>query len=185
MTFDASGAAAPAIKSGQVIRLFLPKGTSVTVSEETPPNEYTVSYKDDNTAAAGDTEENFTADIDAADIQVINTYTIAEVEVDGYNTSISGSAETGFVISNSHTPDIPDTPDTPDEPDAPDAPSKPADPDEPGAPGDPDEPGKPAESDGLDTLDEPAILTDPDEPVQPNTLKGGLPQTGDTANLAL
>ena len=41
------------------------------------------------------------------------SYTIAEVEVDGYDTSISGSAETGFVISNSHTPDIPDTPDGP------------------------------------------------------------------------
>ena len=33
VTFDPSGAAALAIKSGQVIRLFLPKGTSVTVSE--------------------------------------------------------------------------------------------------------------------------------------------------------
>ena len=42
-------------------------------------------------------------------------YTIAEIEVEGYDTAISGSAETGFVISNSHMPDIPDTPkdDTP------------------------------------------------------------------------
>ena len=46
-------------------------------------------------------------------------YTIAEVEVDGYDTAISGSAETGFVISNSHTPDDPDEPDQPGTPDTP------------------------------------------------------------------
>lgn len=40
-------------------------------------------------------------------------YTIAEVKVDGYDTAISGSAETGFVISNSHTPAKPAAPDTP------------------------------------------------------------------------
>lgn len=48
-------------------------------------------------------------------------YTIAEVEVDGYDTAISGSAETGFVISNSHTPIIAedDTPQTGDTTDLP------------------------------------------------------------------
>lgn len=40
-------------------------------------------------------------------------YTIAEVETEGYDTAISGSAETGFVISNSHTPAKPAAPDTP------------------------------------------------------------------------
>lgn len=44
-------------------------------------------------------------------------YTIAEVKVDGYDTAISGSAETGFVISNSHTPAAPDTPNIPTDPD--------------------------------------------------------------------
>lgn len=48
-------------------------------------------------------------------------YTIAEVEVDGYDTAISGSAETGFVISNSHIPIIAedDTPQTGDTTDLP------------------------------------------------------------------
>ena len=89
------------------------------------------------------------------------SYTIAEVEVDGYDTSISGSAETGFVINNSHTPDTPDKPDDPD------------DPDEPGKPTDPDDP------------DEPTTPTDPDEPDKPNPPKDDTPQTGDTTNLAL
>ena len=89
------------------------------------------------------------------------SYTIAEVEVDGYDTSISGSAETGFVINNSHTPDTPDEPDDPD------------DPDEPGKPTDPDDP------------DEPTTPTDPDEPDKPNPPKDDTPQTGDTTNLAL
>ena len=89
------------------------------------------------------------------------SYTIAEVEVDGYDTSISGSAETGFVINNSHTPGTPDKPDDPD------------DPDEPGKPTDPDDP------------DEPTTPTDPDEPDKPNPPKDDTPQTGDTTNLAL
>ena len=172
VTFDLSGTAALTIKSGQVIRLFLPKGTSITVSE-TPTNGYTVSYKDDNTAAADDKGENFAADTNAADIQVINTfteakidilvkkvwndnneqdgkhpesitvkllvngsegqtltlskengwqgtfeglnqnddegneilYTIEEVEVDGYETSITWDDTTGFTITNTHTPE--------------------------------------------------------------------------------
>ena len=33
-------------------------------------------------------------------------YSIAEVRVEGYEVSISGNSETGFVISNSHTPEI-------------------------------------------------------------------------------
>ncbi len=170
----ASGAAAFTIESGQVIRLFLPKGTSITVSE-TPPNGYTVSYKykNGNTAVADDKDKNFAADTDAADIQVINTfteakidilvkkvwndnndqdgkrpesitvkllvngsegqtltlskengwqgtfeglnqnddegneilYTIEEVEVDGYETSITWDDTTGFTITNTHTPE--------------------------------------------------------------------------------
>ena len=172
VTFDPSGTADLTIKSGQVIRLFLPKGTSITVSE-TPPNGYTVYYKDDNTAAADAKGENFAADTNAADIQVINTfteakidilvkkvwndnneqdgkhpesitvkllvngsegqtltlseengwqgtfeglnqnddegneilYTIEEVEVDGYETSITWDDTTGFTITNTHTPE--------------------------------------------------------------------------------
>ena len=51
-------------------------------------------------------------------------YTIAETKVDGYDTAISGSAETGFVISNSHTPATPDTPDKPNTPTDPDEPKQ-------------------------------------------------------------
>ena len=80
VTFDPSGTADLTIKSGQVIRLFLPKGINITVSE-TPTNGYTVSYKDDNTAAADDKGENFAADTDAADIQVINTFTEAKIDI--------------------------------------------------------------------------------------------------------
>ena len=52
-------------------------------------------------------------------------YTIAEVKVDGYDTVISGSTETGFVISNSHTPIIPDIPTDPNGPQDPGQPGKP------------------------------------------------------------
>ena len=65
-----------------------------------------------------DLENNWTGSFDELDeyadgVKIV--YTIAEIEVEGYDTAISGSAETGFVISNSHMPDIPDTPkdDTP------------------------------------------------------------------------
>ena len=65
-----------------------------------------------------DQENSWTGSFDELDeyaggVKIV--YTIAEIEVKGYDTAISGSAETGFVISNSHTPDIPDTPkdDTP------------------------------------------------------------------------
>ena len=172
VTFDPSGTADLTIKSGQVIRLFLPKGINITVSE-TPTNGYTVSYKDGHTAGADDKKENFAADTDAADIQVINTfteakidilvkkvwndnndqdgkrpksitvkllfngsegttltlskenswqgtftgldqyddggneitYTIKEVEVEGYETSITWYDTTGYTITNTHTPE--------------------------------------------------------------------------------
>lgn len=46
-------------------------------------------------------------------------YTITEIKVDGYDTAISGNAETGFVISNSHTPTTPDEPQNPGQPEKP------------------------------------------------------------------
>ena len=61
-------------------------------------------------------------------------YTIAEVKVDGYDTAISGSAETGFVISNSHTPATPDEPKTPTDPDEPGQPHNPGQPENPDTP---------------------------------------------------
>ena len=75
-----------------------------------------------------DQENNWTGSFDELDeyaggVKIV--YTIAEVEVDGYDTAVSGSAETGFVISNSHTPDTPDKPDDPDQPQNPGQPETP------------------------------------------------------------
>ena len=117
-----------------------------------------------------DQKNNWTGSFDDLDeyadgVKIV--YTIAEVEVDGYDTAISGSAETGFVISNSHTPDIPDTPDDPDKPEDPD------DPDTPDTPTTPDDPGNPEQP------------QNPGQPETPDTPKDDTPQTGDTTNLAL
>lgn len=117
-----------------------------------------------------DQENNWTGSFDELDeyaggVKIV--YTIAEIEVKGYDTAISGSAETGFVISNSHTPDIPDTPDNPDKPEDPDDPDTP---DTPTTPDDPDNPEQPQ---------------NPGQPETPDTPKDDTPQTGDTTNLAL
>lgn len=117
-----------------------------------------------------DQENNWTGSFDDLDeyaggVKIV--YTIAEIEVKGYDTAISGSAETGFVISNSHTPDIPDTPDDPDKPEDPDDPDTP---DTPTTPDDPDNPEQPQ---------------NPGQPETPDTPKDDIPQTGDTTNLAL
>lgn len=117
-----------------------------------------------------DQKNNWTGSFDDLDeyadgVKIV--YTIAEVEVDGYDTAISGSAETGFVISNSHTPDIPDTPDDPDKPEDPDDPDTP---DTPTTPDDPDNPEQPQ---------------NPGQPEPPDTPKDDTPKTGDTTNLAL
>lgn len=117
-----------------------------------------------------DQKNNWTGSFDDLDeyadgVKIV--YTIAEIEVKGYDTAISGSAETGFVISNSHTPDIPDTPDDPDKPEDPDDPDTP---DTPTTPDDPDNPEQPQ---------------NPGQPETPDTPKDDTPQTGDTTNLAL
>ena len=117
-----------------------------------------------------DLENNWAGSFDELDeyaggVKIV--YTIAEIEVKGYDTVISGSAETGFVISNSHTPDIPDTPDDPDKPEDPDDPDTP---DTPTTPDDPDNPEQPQ---------------NPGQPETPDTPKDDTPQTGDTTNLAL
>ena len=127
--------------------------------------------------------------VDGAEIE----YTIEEVEVNGYDSVITGDASIGFTITNSHTPD-PDEPD-PDEPD-PDEP----DPDEP----DPDEPDPDRPDPDRPDPDEPdpdrpdpdrpdSDESDPDEPVsgepeQPEKSempKDDVPQTGDPTNLTL
>ena len=52
-------------------------------------------------------------------------YTVEEVSVKGYDSVITGDASTGFVITNSHTPDTPDNPDDPDQPQNPGQPGTP------------------------------------------------------------
>ena len=47
-------------------------------------------------------------------------YTIEEVRVDGYETSVTGNAAIGFTITNSHTPAVP--PEEPENPASPDGP---------------------------------------------------------------
>lgn len=126
--------------------------------------------KDTDRELVLDQENNWTGSFDELDeyaggVKIV--YTIAEIEVKGYDTAISGSAETGFVISNSHTPDIPDTPDDPDKPEDPDDPDTP---DTPTTPDDPDNPEQPQ---------------NPGQPETPDTPKDDIPQTGDTTNLAL
>ena len=54
-------------------------------------------------------------------------YTVEEREVEGYDAVVSGSAETGFVITNSHTPAKPGDAADPDEPQKPEQPGKPED----------------------------------------------------------
>mgnify|MGYP001228146982 CR=1 FL=1 len=64
-------------------------------------------------------KNNWTGSFDDLDEYADGTkilYTIVETKVDGYDTVISGSVETGFVITNSHTPDIPEGFDKPNQP---------------------------------------------------------------------
>lgn len=84
-------------------------------------------------------------------------YTVEEEEVEGYSAVISGNAEDGFVITNSHTPTEPTEPE-PTEP-------EPTQPD-PTEPADPTEPSKPAET-------------------NPDTETTEKPKTGDSASLLL
>ena len=100
-------------------------------------------------------------------------YTIAEVRVDGYDTEIQGSAETGFVIRNTHTPEEPDEPDKPEESEKPEKPGRPDKPDRTEPPTPSDEPDRPAR---------------PHKPERPETTtppKYDVPRTGDASNLAL
>lgn len=90
-------------------------------------------------------------------------YTVEEEEVNGYTSAVSGDAATGYVITNTHTPEIPDEPDKPDTPDVPDTPDTPDVPDTPDTPDTPDVPDTP------DTPDTPATPDVPDTPDTPDT----------------
>ena len=86
-----------------------------------------------------------------ADPQENVTYSVQEASVEGYTSTITGTAAEGFTITNTHTsaappeeenpgetnppaeeePDIPDWPDVPADPDTPDEPEGPTEPDDP------------------------------------------------------
>ena len=140
-----------------------------------------------------DQENNWTGSFDNLDeyadgVKIV--YTIAETKVDGYDSAISGSAETGFVISNSHTPDIPSNPDTPDPTNPPVGPNWPDHPQNPGQPDEP-APSKDHEPQTGDPTNPPVGPNRPDHPQNPGQpdkpapSKDHEPQTGDPTNLAL
>ena len=78
-------------------------------------------------------------------------YTVKERAVDGYNSTVAGDAQSGFVITN--TKDVPDKPDEPVVPDEPTTPDESVTPDEPTTPDEPsnsDEPNEPSKSSASD-----------------------------------
>ena len=76
-------------------------------------------------------------------------YTVAEVYVSGWTSTVVGTAETGFVIRNystytpPHEPEQPDQPDEPEQPDTPDEPETPETPETPDTPHEPEQPRQP------------------------------------------
>lgn len=71
VTLDSAGKAQLAIRGGQVLRLIVPQGVTVTV-QETPPAHYTVVLN--TSAVAKPRSGNFTADVETADIRITNIY---------------------------------------------------------------------------------------------------------------
>ena len=76
-------------------------------------------------------------------------YTVAEVYVSGWTSTVVGTADTGFVIRNystytpPHEPEQPDQPDEPEQPDEPDEPETPETPETPDIPHEPEQPRQP------------------------------------------
>lgn len=98
-------------------------------------------------------------------------YTVSEEAVTGYECSITGSAESGYTVTNKHVPEEPDKPDKPDEPDKPDVPDEPDQPVEPDKPDEPDKPVKPEQ---------------PEDNKTPEPKKGKTPaKTGDENDIAI
>ncbi len=109
---------------------------------------------------------------------VKNVWTIMETTVEGYESVVSGDAESGFVITNMHTPEeieIPEEPDIPDEPEKPENPEKPEEPETPETPQEPDEPENPGEQVSPEIPDEP----------ETSDSESSMPQTGFRWNLIL
>ncbi len=125
-----------------------------------------------------------------------NLWTVVETAVEDYESSVSGNAESGFVITNTHTPDeieVPEEPDTPDESEIPEGPNEPEEPEIPEEPDETEEPAAPENPDETQEPSAPEIPEEPEEPVSPETPEdqgnqdsdSGLPQTGYRWNLFL
>lgn len=124
------------------------------------------------------------------------SWTVEEVEVpEGFTMSLRRHGHK-FTIVNDDTPVMPGTPDNPsqpggpnasDTPDTPDIPGAPITPDMPNIPGTPDQTGKPETLRQPGTPGQPVTPEQPGTPGQPGTTTKSdkVPQTGDTANLAL
>ncbi len=118
---------------------------------------------------------------------VKNVWTVSEVAVEGYESSVTGNSEDGFVITNTHTPDeieVPEEPDVPVEPEIPDEPQEPETPDEPSEPETPEEPAEPETPENPENPDEQVTPETPSEPENSDS-QSGLPQTGARWNLVV
>lgn len=121
------------------------------------------------------------------------SWTVEEVDVpEGFTMSLRRHGHT-FTIVNDDTPVTPGTPENPSQPggpnasDTPDIPGAPITPDMPNIPGTPDQTGKPETLRHPGTPGQPVTPEQPGTPGQPGTTTKSdkVPQTGDTANLAL
>lgn len=127
------------------------------------------------------------------------SWTVEEVDVpEGFTMSLRRHGHT-FTIVNDDTPVTPGTPENPSQPggpnasDTPDIPGAPITPDMPNIPGTPDQAGKPETLRQPVTPEQPGTPGQPVTPEQPGTpgqpgtttKSDKVPQTGDTANLAL
>ncbi len=109
---------------------------------------------------------------------VKNEWSVTEHAVEGYEGTVSGNEESGFVITNSHIPERTEEPESPEEPENPAGPDIPDSPAEPSAPKDPDPPEEGPPS------GKPEFPNDPD-PSGSESEEPVLPQTGAVGHLAV
>ncbi len=127
---------------------------------------------------------------------VKNVWSVSENAVEGYESSVSGDEESGFVITNTHAPDEIEVPKEPVDPDVPAEPENPEEPQQPETPDDSQEPSSPETPETPDDFEDvstPETPENPDEqvtpatPAEPESSDSGsdLPQTGARWNLVV
>lgn len=161
------------IDGTEITNSYTPGKTSVNVvkswkdehNKDARPDSITVNLLADGEVVDSvklNAENNWQADfVELAEYKdgVLIDYTVEEVAVEGYESSVTGTSEDGFVITNTQKPEEPGDPDPKD-------PTDPKDPEKPqeGTPGDPEDP---------------TDLTDPTDPEESDG--NGLPITGEAA----